>query len=68
MGKQRRFTIKKYDGDDSHSYAVFYSEDVKGMGFIIFYGQARPVVSGLTHSEAKYHRDQLKKGGNTQIR
>jgi len=51
MGK--KFTARKYDGDDMYSWAVFYTKDVKGMGSLIFYGQARPVCTGLDMYEAR---------------
>ena len=54
-----RYTIKKFNGDDQYSWAVFRAQDVKGMRSPIFYGQARPVVSGLDRSEARYHKRQL---------
>jgi len=56
-----KFTIKKYDGDDVYSYAVFNSKDVKGMGTIIFHGQARPIVCGLCRYSARNERDRLEK-------
>ena len=55
----KKYTIKKFNGDDQYSWAVFRAQDVKGMRSPIFYGQARPVVSGLDRSEARYHKRQL---------
>ena len=54
-----RYTIKKFNGDDQYSWAVFRAQDVKGMRSPIFLGDARPVVSGLTRGEAQYHKRQL---------
>ena len=54
-----KYSIKKFNGDDQYSWAVFRAQDVKGMRSPIFYGQARPVVSGLDRSEAQYHKRQL---------
>ena len=54
-----KFTIKKFNGDDAYSRAVFRAQDVKGMRSPIFLGDARPVVSGLTRSDAQYHKRQL---------
>tara|TARA_Y100001958_G_C21058898_1_gene422426 strand:+ start:669 stop:845 length:177 start_codon:yes stop_codon:yes gene_type:complete len=54
-----KFSIKKYNGDDAYSWAVFRAQDVKGMRSPIFLGDARPVVSGLTRSDAQYHKRQL---------
>ena len=53
------YTIKKFNGDDNYSWAVFRAADVRGMRSPIFPGDARPVVSGLSRGEAKYHKRQL---------
>ena len=42
-----RYTIKKYMGNDSYSWAVFRAGDVKGMRSPICDPFVRPVVSGL---------------------
>ena len=55
----KKYSIKKFNGDAQYSWAVFRAQDVKGMRSPIFYGQARPVVSGLDRSEAQYHKRQL---------
>ena len=55
----KKYSIKKFNGDDQYSWAVFRAQDVKGMRSPIFYGQARPVVSGRDRSEAQYHKRQL---------
>ena len=54
-----KYTIKKYMGDDSYSWAVFRAGDGKGMRSPICDPFVRPVVSGLTRSDAKYHKQQL---------
>ena len=56
------FTIRKYDGDDEYSYAVFMKQDVKGMGNQIFYGQADPIESGLSKFEAQLAKKRLDRG------
>lgn len=56
---KQKYTIKKFNGDDQYSWAVFRAQDVRGMRSPIFFGDARPVVSGLDRSEAKYHKQQL---------
>ena len=53
---KKKYTIKKFNGDDQYSWAVFRAQDVKGMRSPIFLGDARPVVSGLGRSEAQYHK------------
>lgn len=60
--KSNKFTIKKFDGDDAGSYAVFRKEDVKGKGSIIFWGEAQPIVCGLTRREAEYYRSRCDAG------
>jgi hypothetical protein len=57
-----KFVTKKYDGDDQYSWAVFKAGDVKGMGSQIYWGDANPVVSGMSRSEAKHTKDRLNKG------
>ena len=54
-----KYTIKKFNGDSSYAWAVFRAQDVRGMRSPIFYGDARPVMSGLTRSDAQYHKKQL---------
>lgn len=60
--KSNNFTIKKFDGDSAGSYAVFRKADVKGKGSIIFYGEAQPIVCGLTKREADYYRSRCDAG------
>jgi len=48
-----KYTAKKFDGDDSYSWAVFKAQDVKGIRGIVFYGVASPVVSGMSRDEAR---------------
>ena len=55
------FTIKKFNGDDQYSWAVFRTKDVRGMRSPIFFGQARPVMSGMDRNEARYQRDRMNK-------
>ena len=57
----KKYSIRKYNGDDCYSWAVFYAKDVKGMRSPIFYGDAKPVINGLDRNEARYHRDRLEK-------
>ncbi len=54
-----KYTIKKFNGDSSYDWAVFRAQDVRGMRSPIFYGQARPVVSGLTRSDAQWRKKEL---------
>lgn len=54
-----KFRCMKYNGDDDYSWAVFKASDVKGLRSPVFSGQARPVVSGCSRSEATYHKKRL---------
>ena len=56
-----KYSIKKFNGDDQYSWAVFRAQDVKGMRSPIFYGQARPVMNGMSRSEAQYQKTCLEK-------
>ena len=58
---KKKYTIKKYNGDDQYSWAVFRAADVKGMRSPIFYGDAEPIINGLDRHMAQYHRDNLEK-------
>ena len=50
---KKKYVTKKYNGDDCYSWAVFRTEDVKGMGSIIMLGEARPVICGLSRATAQ---------------
>ena len=54
-----KYTIKRYDGDDKYSWAVFYSSDINHLGNQIFYGEATPIASGLSRHEAILHKKTL---------
>ena len=60
----KKYTIKKYDGDDRYSWAVFKTADVKGLKSPIFYGQARPIICGMDQHGAAYERDKLEKSND----
>jgi len=48
-----RLVIRKYDGDDSYSWAVFHKSDLpKGSRGTVFFGQAKPIACGLSRSQA----------------
>ena len=49
------FTARKFNGDDQYSWAVFRKGDLpRGHRGIVFFGQAQPVVSGMSQSEARF--------------
>jgi hypothetical protein len=56
---KQKYSIKKYNGDDIYSWAVFRAQDVKGLRSPIFCGDAHPVMSGMNRSEAKYQKTRL---------
>ena len=56
-----KYTIKKFNGDDQYSWAVFRAQDVKGMRSPICDPSIRPVMSGLDRFMAEYNRDRLEK-------
>ena len=61
-GGSVKYTIRKFNGDDSYSWAVFRKSDLpKGHRGIVFYGEAKPVVSGCARREAQGYRDNLEK-------
>lgn len=55
-----KYTIRKFDGDDSYSWAVFKKSDLpKGHRGVVFWGDAPPVICGLSRAEANYHKQRL---------
>ena len=56
---KQKYTIKKFMGDDSYSWAVFRAQDVRGMRSPICDPCIRPVMSGLTRADAQYHKKSL---------
>lgn len=56
MKQKRKLSLRKYDGDDDYSWAVFYADEIKGIRGVVFYGQALPLVCGLSRDEASYHK------------
>lgn len=52
-----KLSVRKFNGDDDYSWAVFRTKDIKGLGRgTIFYGQATPIVAGCSRSEALYYK------------
>lgn len=59
MAKAKKYTIRKYNGDDLYSWAVFRKDSIpKGHRGVVFYGQAEPILCGLGKREAENYRDQ----------
>ena len=59
--KLNKLIVKKFDGDDQYSFAVFRRKDVRGLGSTIFWGEANPIVSGLSRHEARAQKQDLEK-------
>ena len=58
-----KFLIRKYDGDDRYSWAVFRKQDLpKGHRGVVFYGEAKPLVCGLDRTQATAWRRDLMRG------
>lgn len=58
-------TVRKFNGDDDYSWAVFRSKDVKGLGRgVVFYGQATPIVSGCSRREALSYKKDIENAGS----
>ena len=58
MTTKTKYRVMKFNGDDSYSYAVFKAQDVKGLRSPVFYGQAKPIVSGCSKAEADSYKRQ----------
>ena len=56
---RKKYRVMKFDGDDIYSYAIFRAEDVKGLRSPVFYGQAKPIVAGLSRGEANAQRTRM---------
>jgi len=55
----KKYTTRKYDGDDCYSWAVFRTADVKGLCGVVFYGQARPLGCGMSRNSAQHEAKRL---------
>ena len=55
----RKLTLKKFDGDDQYSWAVFYADEVRGKRSPIMYGEARPLIAGLSKTEAQQRKRRI---------
>jgi hypothetical protein len=54
-----KYIIKKFNGDDETSWAIFRAQDVKEMRSTIVLGDACPVMRDLDRFMAEYNRDRL---------
>ena len=56
-----KYSIRKYEGDDEYSWAVFLSKHVKGLNKQIFYGDATPIICGCSKEVANSHKRGLER-------
>ena len=50
------YTVRKYNGDDAYSWAVFRKVDIpKGHRGVVFLGQASPIYTGCTLAERLFN-------------
>jgi hypothetical protein len=56
-----KYSIRKYNGDDEYSWAIFLSKHIKGLGKQIFYGDAQPIITGCSKQEATHHKKGLER-------
>lgn len=60
---KKKYAVKRFDGDDRYSWAVFYADEIKGKGPIIMFGEAKPIVSGCSRDEANSRAAELEARG-----
>jgi hypothetical protein len=59
------YVIRKFDGDDCYSWAVFKKSDLpKGHRGIVFYGEARPIVNGCSRMQANHYKGMAEKNAS----
>jgi hypothetical protein len=56
-----KLAIRKFEGDDKYSWAVFKAADVQGLRNPVFHWQATPIVTGLDRGAAASTRDWLQR-------
>jgi hypothetical protein len=62
MSDKKRFVIRKFNGDDHYSWAIFRSGDLpKGHRGIVFLNEAHPITSGMDRTDARYTVENLNK-------
>lgn len=57
----QKFATRKFNGDSQYSWAVFRAVDVKRQRGILVWGNAEPIVTGLTKREADYYKQKFEK-------
>ena len=58
MAKESKYRVLKFDGNDSYSYAVFHTKDVRGMSSPIVH-HPTPIVCGMGFREAHNYKKRL---------
>jgi hypothetical protein len=54
-----KIVIRKFNGDDDYSWAVFEAKDIKGITGVVLYGDATPIVCGCSKREAQSHKNEI---------
>lgn len=64
MPKPRKvkLAVRRFEGDDTFSWAVFYANDVNNLrGQIVQYGDAEPILCGVGKQEADRYKTEMEK-------
>lgn len=62
--KVKDFSVRKWEGDDLYSWAVFRKADTKGRGGGVLMGTPAPIVSGCSRREAENYAAQFQREHN----
>jgi hypothetical protein len=54
-----KVVVRRFNGDDDYSWAVFRAEDIKGITGVVLYGDATPIVSGCSKTEAQAYKKDI---------
>ena len=55
---KNKYTIKKFNGDDAYSYAIFHADSVRGMKSPICYNPS-PIICGMDYREAQIRKKEM---------
>ena len=56
-----KVSVRKFNGDDEYSWAVFRTKDIKGIKGVIMCEDATPIVAGCSKREAQSHKKHIEK-------
>jgi hypothetical protein len=54
-----KVVVRRFNGDDDYSWAVFRAKDIKGITGVVLYGDATPIVSGCSKTEAQAYKKDI---------